>query len=89
MGASGRRVEISADLLGHSSLDVDLVLRRVAPVTRPVDLALALKAFGLRLRDAHRLLDRLVADEAVAVRLGHADRATMVARLAELGLSAD
>ena len=88
-GVFGRRVEMSAGLRSHSSLDVDLVLRRVAPVTRPVDLAVALKGFGLRLRDAHRVLDRLVGDEAVAVRLGHADRATIIAQLAELGVSAD
>ena len=55
---------------------------------RSVDLARKLKAYGLRLQDAHRALDRIVADETVSLTLGHADRATMVAELAELGIEA-
>lgn len=89
MEAFGRPAEISADLRSHSSLDVDLVLRRAGPVKRPVDLALMLKSFGLTLSDAHAVLDRIVADETVALRLGHAERATMIARLGELGVTAE
>ena len=80
---------MSAALQSQSSLDVVLVLRRRSAVTRPVDLALKLTSFGLRLRDAHRALDRIVADEAVELRLGGADRATMIAELAELGVAAE
>ena len=88
VGASDRAVQITAEFHAHSSLDVVLVLKRVAPITRPVDLARKLKAFGLRLQDAHRALDRIVADEAVSLTLSHADRATMVAELAKLGVEA-
>lgn len=86
--ASGRRAQIKAELRRHSSLDVVLNLKRAAPITRPVDLALALKAFGLRLSEAHRALDAIVADEAVTLKLGNADRATMIDELAELGVAA-
>ena len=88
IGASDQAVQITAEPHGHSSLDVVLVLRRVAPITRPVELALKLKAFGLRLQDAHRALNRIVADKTVNLTLRHADRATMVAELAELGVEA-
>ncbi len=49
-GASDQVVQITAELRAHSSLDVVLVLKRVAPITRPVDLARKLKAFGLGCR---------------------------------------
>ena len=79
---------ITAELRAHSSLDVSIVLKRVAPITRPVDLARKLKTFGLRLKDAHCVLDRIVANEEVKLTLGYADRATMVAEFAELGVKA-
>ena len=88
MGAPARRVEISAHVRGESSLDAVLSLKRVAPVVRPIDLALALKRSGLRLSEAHRILDRIVADEVVELRLRGTDRATMIAELATLGVAA-
>jgi hypothetical protein len=87
MAGSGQLVPIQAELQSGSSLDVVLVLRRAAPIKRPVDLALKLKAFGLGLQDAHRALNRIVADEPVRLNLGNADRATMIADLAKLGVS--
>ena len=72
-----------------SSLGVVLLLRRSGPITRPVDLALTLKAFGLRLSEAHRTLDRIVADETVRLDLSGADRATMIAQLGDLGVAAE
>ncbi len=89
MAGPGQRERIEAGLRSGSSLDVVLVLRRATPVTRPVDLASKLKAFGLGLQDAHRALNRIVADEAVRLSLGNADRVTMIAELAELGVAAD
>ena len=80
---------IKADIRSGSSLDVVLVLKRATQITRPVDLALKLKTFGLGLQEAHRALNRIVADEPVQLNLGNADRATMVAELAELGVAAD
>ena len=89
MVASGRQAEISADLQSHSSLDVVLTIRRSGPIGRPIDLALTLKAFGLTLSQAHRALDRIVADETVRLDLTGADRAAMIARLGVLGVSAE
>jgi len=88
MVASERQAGTKAALRSHSSLDVELILRRRDAIGRPVDLALALKGFGLRLRDAHRALDRIVADEEVSLMFGAADPAAIIARLYELGVSA-
>ncbi|RYC30843.1 hypothetical protein D3273_16785 [Lichenibacterium minor] len=89
MAEPGRQAPIEADLRSRSSLDVVLVLKRASQVTRPVDLALKLKKFGLGLQDAHRALNHIVADEVVQLRLGNADRTTMIAELAELGVAAE
>ena len=73
----------------RSPLDVALTVSRNGPIARPIDLALTLKAFGLTLSQAHRALDRIVADETVRLDLTGADRATMIARLGALGVSAE
>lgn len=89
MEARGRRVETQADARSPSSPGVILRLKRVGPVSRPIELALTLKMFGLRLQDAHSALDRIVADETVELPLRGFDRTTIVAQLAELGVSAE
>lgn len=89
MAQSERQGEIRADVQNRSSFGVKLVLRRSGPISRPVDLAFKLKAFGLGLSAAHKALNRIVADEAVRLDLSGADRATMIADLAELGVSAE
>jgi hypothetical protein len=66
-----------------------LVLRRSAEIDRPVRLARKLKEFGLRLSEAHKALNRIVADEPVELTLGGADRATIIAELAEFGVAAE
>ena len=64
------------------------MLKRGGQIDRPVHLARKLKAFGLHLREAHAALNKLVADEPVVLRLLGADRATMIAELAGLGVAA-
>ena len=87
-GALGRQAETGADLRSTSSLDVELVLRRASAVDRPVDLAVKLKEFGLSLGEAHKALNRIVADEDVSLKLHGADPAAIIAQLHDLGVSA-
>lgn len=89
MEARGQPVGTQADAPSPSSPGVILRLRRVAPVSRPVEPALALKLFGLRLRNAHGALDRIVADKTVLLTLHGPDRSSMIARLSELGVAAE
>ena len=87
MGVPLPRVETSADLRGEPSLDAVLSLERVAPIVRPIALALAFKRSGLRPSEVHRILDRIVVDEIVELCLRGTDRATTVAGLATLGVA--
>ena len=52
-----------------SELDVELVLKRCGAISRPIDVAMLLKRFGLGLADAHKVLNRIVADETVHLKI--------------------
>ena len=86
LAQSERRVETGADLRRLSELNVELALRRCGVISRPVDVAKLLKTFGLGLSDAHKVLNRIVADETVHLRLGGAERSDMITRFHELGV---
>ena len=68
---------------------VGLVLGRSDPISRPIDVVRALKSFGLGLSNAHHALGQIVADEMVELTLCDADRRSMIAALAELGVAAE
>ncbi len=82
------QVETAADPRSRSELDVELVLRRCDAICRPVDVAMLLKRYGLGLADAHKVLNRIVADETVHLSLGGAERSDMISSFRELGVSA-
>ena len=86
---TARQVATRADLQSHSKLDVALVLKRCGPISRPVDVAMLLKRFGLGLSDAHKILNRIVADEVVHLTLGGSERSDMITRFRELGVAAE
>ncbi len=86
---AARQVATRADLQSHSELDVALVLKRCGAIPRPVDVAMLLKRFGLGLSDAHKVLNRIVADEVVHLMLGGAERFDMITRFRELGVDAE
>lgn len=66
------------------------VLARLAPLDRPVSLAQALVGLGLNLRQAHAILNRLAADEAVVATLpGVSDQTTATTELRELGIGVE
>jgi hypothetical protein len=77
------------DVLESCGPNVDFVLKRCAPISRPVDVARTLKRFGLGLSDAHAVLNRIVADETVEATLYGPDRTIMIATLLELGVAAE
>ena len=85
---SARRVQTKAELPNLSELDVELVLKRCGAISRPIDVAMLLKRFGLGLSDAHKVLNRIVADETVHLRLGGAERSEMMRHFYELGVDA-
>lgn len=64
-----RLASTPADVQHPSGFPANVVLRRVAPVDKPVTLAKTLTTMGLTLRTAHQVLNRLVADEEVAITL--------------------
>jgi DNA-binding transcriptional regulator YiaG len=57
-------------------------------MTRPVDVARLLARYGLSLRAAHAVLQRLAADESVAVELTGGARAHLQSGLSKLGVVA-
>ena len=65
----------------------DFILSRERPIDRPIDLARVLKNHGLSLSKAHRVLDAIVADQAIVVALSGAP-GTIMTELADFGLSA-
>ena len=86
--ALARREEIPGDRRNNFNLNVHLQLCRNGEVKRPIDVALTLKHFGLSLSEAHDILDRIAADEAVWVKLGGADQAVIIDRFSELRVAA-
>jgi hypothetical protein len=68
------------------SRSIELALRSDGPIDRPVDLARALKRYGLSLGEAHRVLDALSEAGSAAVILDGPERSIMV-DLAALGVA--
>ncbi len=67
-----RREQQAEGLDEHRPLSASVAeyrLVRWRPIARPVDLARTLKGFGLTLSEAHRVLDAIVVDGLVTVRL--------------------
>ena len=54
-----------------------------------MDVAKLLKRFGLGLSDAHKILNRIVADKTIHLRLGGAARSEMIAQFNHLGVGAE
>ncbi|WP_162249969.1 hypothetical protein [Methylobacterium sp. Leaf456] len=67
--ALARRDAIPAADSVRSGSPIRLRLKRAGEIARPVDLARLLTRHGLSLKRAHATLNRITADEAVAVRL--------------------
>lgn len=66
------------------------MLRRIAPLDRPVSVAETLVGLGFSLRQAHAILNRLAADEEVVATLPNVvDGTVTAARLKELGVSTE
>ena len=57
-------------------------------IGQPVELARALKRYGMSLRKAHNTLDRLAKGDTVAVELGDGNSQTIIAELSALGVNA-
>ena len=72
----------------RSGSPVRLMLRFEGEVDRPVSVARTLKTYGLSLRKAHDVLNRLAAGEVVPVELWSKSLDKMATDLAELGVAA-
>ena len=66
-----RRGQVRNEGADHrpSGIPVDLVLEAAAPIEQPVSLVHALMGFGLDLRDAHDIVDRLASGERLSATL--------------------
>lgn len=73
-----------------SGFSAHAILRRIAPLDRPVSVAETLVGLGLSLRQAHVILNRLAADEDVVATFPNVvDGAVTAARLQGLGVSTE
>lgn len=72
-----------------SGIPIDLVLRAPGAIEKPVSLVRALVTFGLELRDAHDVVDRLAARASVAVTLILTPESESFFSLQKLGVTAD
>lgn len=74
----------------RSGCPAHAILTRVSPLDQPVTLAKTLVGFGLSLRQAHMILNRLAADEAVVVTLPAVPDGAMAAEeLRRLGIAVE
>ncbi len=86
--ALARRDAIPAADSVLSGSPIRLRLKRAGEIARPIDLARLLTRYGLSLKRAHATLNRLVADEAIVVRVWSEAPEELAGQFGALGVEA-